>query len=89
MNCRGGNECLPLVIHAPGLDSRVSDVDYQHIDFGSTLRDVLGLPPSGAKGVSAFSEERPQRDKVIIVDGRRYVYSEEDDSWQYDFSQEE
>ena len=78
---------VPLVIHAPGLDSRVSDVDYQHIDFGSTLRDVLGLPPSGAKGVSAFSEERPQRDKVFIVDGRRYVYSEEDDSWQYDFSQ--
>lgn len=75
---------VPLVIRAPGLDSRVSDVDYQHIDFGPTLTDILGLPPpSGAQGVSAFSTERPQRDKVFDVDGKIYVYSPEDDSWRF------
>ncbi len=75
---------VPLVIRAPGLDSYVSDVDYQHIDFGPTLMDILGLPsPRDAEGVSAFSEERPQRDKVIQVDYDVFVYSEEDDSWYF------
>ena len=79
---------VPLVILAPGLNSRASDVDYQHIDFGPTLTDILGLPlPKDAEGVSAFSEERPQRDKVIRVDHDVFVYSEEYDSWY--FSHEE
>ncbi len=75
---------VPLVIHAPGLDSRVSDVDYQHIDFGPTLTDVLGLPPpEGTEGVSAFSEELPERDKVFHYNEWTFVYSEEDDSWHF------
>ncbi|MBI3934094.1 MAG: sulfatase-like hydrolase/transferase, partial [Acidobacteria bacterium] len=74
---------VPLVIHAPGLNSHLSDVDYQHIDFGPTLTDILGLPPlDNTEGVSAFSEERPQRDKVFHVDQWTFVYSQEDDSWQ-------
>jgi hypothetical protein len=79
---------VPLVIRAPGLNSRVSDVDYQHIDFGPTLRDVLGLPPTDdTEGVSAFSEERPQRDKLFNISAGTFIYSEEDDSWH--FSQNE
>ncbi len=79
---------VPLVIRAPGLNSNLSDVDYQHVDFGPTLTDILGLPSlNETEGVSAFSKERPQRDKVFRVDGLTFVYSEEDGSWQ--FSQEE
>jgi hypothetical protein len=80
---------VPLLIHAPGLSSDVSDVDYQHIDFGPTLTDILGLPPSNdTEGVSAFTTERPQRDKVFFAyDRSMHVYSDEDDSWH--FSQEE
>jgi hypothetical protein len=45
--------------------------------------DVLGLPPiSDAEGVSAFNEERPQRDKVFQVFSSTFIRSEEDDSWQ-------
>jgi hypothetical protein len=79
---------VPLVIRAPGLSSYVSDVDYQHIDFGPTLRDVLGLPPpDDTEGVSAFNKERPQRDKVFYADPWTYTYSQEDGSWR--LSQEE
>ncbi len=73
---------VPLVIRAPGLNSRVSDVDYQHIDFGPTLTDILGLPPpNDSEGISAFSEERPQRDKLFHHKDNTFAYSEEDDSW--------
>jgi len=79
---------VPLVIHAPGLDSQQSDVDYQHIDFGPTLTDILGLPPpDGAEGVSALSKERPEREKVFRMKELKFVYSPEDESWH--FSKEE
>ena len=75
---------VPLVIRAPGLNSDVSDVDYQHMDFGPTLRDILGLPPSNdTEGVSAFSTERPQRDKLFYNKENTFVYSDEDDSWHF------
>ena len=75
---------VPLVIRAPGINSHVSDVDYQHIDFGPTLTDILGLPPpDDAEGVSAFSEERPQRDKLFNISAGTFIYSEEDDSWHF------
>lgn len=73
---------VPLLIRAPGLDSQVSDVDYQHIDFGATLMDVLGVPPpEDTEGVSAFSLERPQRDKVFHMDDDTYIYNRKDDRW--------
>ncbi len=73
---------VPLVIRAPGLSREVSNVDYQHTDFGATLTDILGLPPpDGAEGISAFSEERPQRDKVVHVNNLTFLYDQEDDSW--------
>jgi arylsulfatase A-like enzyme len=75
---------VPLLIRAPGLNSDVSDVDYQHIDFGPTLRDILGLSPSNdTEGVSAFSTERPQRDKVFYHEDNTFVYSDADDSWHF------
>ncbi|MBI1885569.1 MAG: sulfatase-like hydrolase/transferase [Chloroflexi bacterium] len=75
---------VPLVIHAPGLNSHMSDVDYQHIDFGATLTDILGLPPpDGTEGVSAFSKERPRREKLFTSGGYVFVYSEEDGSWHF------
>ncbi len=75
---------VALVINAPGLSSQVSNVDYQHSDFSATLTDILGLPPlNGAEGVSAFSEERPQRDKVVTVNNVTFVYNEEEDEWQF------
>jgi hypothetical protein len=75
---------VPLVIRAPGLNSSVSDVDYQHIDFGATLTDILGLPPpADTQGVSAFSQQRPQRDKVFHANQWIFIYSEEDDSWHF------
>jgi arylsulfatase A-like enzyme len=59
-------------------------VDYQHVDFGPTLTDILGLPPpNDAKGVSALGEERPQRDKVFYVYDRKFIYSPIDDSWHF------
>jgi hypothetical protein len=73
---------IPLVIHAPGLGSGISDVDYQHIDFGSTLADLLGMPPPAeTKGVSAFSPERPERDKVFHANPWTFAFSPEDGIW--------
>jgi hypothetical protein len=79
---------VPLLIRAPNLEPRVLDVDYQHIDFGATLTDVLGMPaPSESSGISAFAGERPEREKVFYVDYRNrmywtYVYSEEEGAWE-------
>lgn len=73
---------VPLLIRAPGLNGYTSDVDYQHIDFAATLMDVLRLPPpEDGQGVSAFSQERPRRDKVFHMNDLTFVYSREDDSW--------
>lgn len=79
---------VPLLIRAPGIDAHVSDVDYQHFDFGATLLDVLGMPPlEESSGVSAFDPLRPIREKVFFVDyGDRaywtYVYDQDDKAWQ-------
>jgi arylsulfatase A-like enzyme len=75
---------VPFVVHAPvlGIHGVVSDVDYQHIDFGETLADVLDLPPpADGGGVSAFSDRRPDRDKTFENRGARFAYSE-DEGWQ-------
>lgn len=73
---------VPLLIRGPGLTGAVSDVEYQHIDFGPTLLDMLGLPSGeDGEGVSAFKEERPDRDKIFYVNRQGYVYSPEDGRW--------
>ena len=77
---------VPLIIHAPSLNDHgaVLDVEYQHIDFGPTLADVLGLPPPAASdGVSAFSEERPDREKTFAIRGIKFVYNEDDAVWEH------
>ncbi len=78
---------IPMLIRAPGIEPQVLDIDYQHIDFGPTLLDVLGVPHvDGYSGVSAFDEARPERDKLFLVDDGdgtywTYVYESEDDAW--------
>ncbi len=77
---------VPLIIHAPSVDEHgvVLDVEYQHIDFGPTLADVLGLPmPTAGDGVSAFSEERPDRDKTFAIRSIEFVSNEEDAVWEH------
>ena len=79
---------VPLLVHAPGVKAQISDVDYQHIDLGATLMDVLGIPPlERSSGVSAFDPVRPAREKELFVHYKDlmrwaiYVYSQEDDVW--------
>ena len=77
---------VPFIVHAPSVTPGKYDVDYQHMDFSSTLMDVLGRPAVDGGGVSAFAEERPERDKVFFEDQNnerywRYVYDEASDSW--------
>ena len=77
---------VPLIIHAPSVEEHgvVMDVEYQHKDFGPTLADVLGLPqPVDSKGVSAFSEERLDRDKTFAIRGIGFVYNEEEGVWEH------
>ena len=78
---------IPLLIKAPGLAPSILDVDYQHIDFGPTLMDALGLPVEGwSPGVSALAEERPNRDKVFYTSDHdqrywKYVYNVARSEW--------
>ena len=73
-----------MLQHRLGDHGVVSEVEYQHIDFGPTLAGLLGLPPpAGSEGVSAFSEERPDRDKTFAIRGTRFVYNEEDGVWEH------
>ena len=59
---------IPLVIKAPGIPPQVNTVEYQHTDFVLTVLDVLGITGyENFSGVSAFSPERPVRDKVFYT----------------------
>jgi hypothetical protein len=79
---------VPMIIKAPGVSPQVLDVDYQHVDFSKTLFDALGREATaGADGVSAFSTDRPDRDKVIFVDENNeryweYVYRGDIEEWE-------
>jgi arylsulfatase A-like enzyme len=79
---------VPFIVKAPGLSPAVTDVDYQHIDFGATVADVLGLVyDSDSVGVSAFAPHRPDREKVFFVDDDNkvywtYVYDEPTGEWE-------
>lgn len=76
---------VPFLVKAPGVAPGEYDVDYQHMDFAATLMDVID-GPAPAEGVSAFSDDRPVRDKVFYVDDAnefywRYVYDPETGEW--------
>jgi len=80
---------VPFLMKAPGLAPAVSDADYQHVDFESTLRDLLKLPDNGSTGISAFATDRPERQRVFYIDqdnGRywKYIRDETDGSWSLD-----
>jgi arylsulfatase A-like enzyme len=80
---------VPFLMKAPGLAPAVSDVDYQHVDFEATLRDLLKLPPTGSAGVSAFATDRPERQRVFYIDQEnrrhwKYVRDEADGTWALD-----
>lgn len=72
---------IPLLIKAPDVRSGRYDTDYQHADFAATLMDVLGYPPPD-EGVSAFAENRPDREKIFYVDDGNEVY------WRYEYDRE-
>ena len=58
---------VPLIVHGPEISAGVSHVDYQHIDYLPTVLDAINLPvPTDFAGVSAFSPNRPVRDKIFF-----------------------
>ena len=88
---------VPMFILSPGIAPGPSAVDYQHVDFGATVYDLIG-PPAGellaqptaaltGAGVSAFAETRPEREKVFLLfqyfDLRawRYALDEHTSEW--------
>jgi arylsulfatase A-like enzyme len=88
---------VPMFIRSPRVQPRKSDIDYQHVDFGPTLMDVLGLESPGLLAprddlpplpprVSALSEDRPVRDKVFYAESEtmywRYVYNNALGTWE-------
>jgi len=73
---------VPMLIRAPGLSGEVSDVDYQHVDFGATLRELLDVPPADDDiGVSIFEADRPDRDKVFHVNDLTFVQDGKAEPW--------
>jgi sulfatase-like protein len=72
---------IPMFIHAPGIATARSEIDYQHVDFGPTLYDLLGydevvtLPPRTTvplpSGSSIFADSRPPRSKEFFVTTQR------------------
>jgi hypothetical protein len=88
---------VPLFIKAPELaGGTTSSVDYQHVDFGATLYDLLDVEDGNAileetiddaafglgPGVSAFSIDRPKRKKAFLVDSPSL-----DRYWRYELNE--
>ncbi len=73
-----------LMVHAPGIVAgSTSHVDYQHIDMGPTLTDLLNLPAiEGSVGVSAFAGSRPERDKIFYILQNAYIYNTKTGNWE-------
>ena len=81
---------VPLIIRGPGIEPRVSNIEYQHIDLLPTVRDLFGLTRDlTLPGVSAFDEDRPKRSKSFFGYPRRdatgsmvpYTYDAADGTW--------
>ncbi len=88
---------VPMFILSPGVAPGPSAVDYQHVDFGATVYDLIG-PPAGellaqptaaltGAGVAAFAAARPEREKVFLIfqyfnlRAWRYVLDERTSEW--------
>ena len=70
---------VPLLVRAPGLEAGRSGVDYQHLDFTATVRDLLGLPVDLAdEGVSALDAAPRDRAKWFVAHS-----SSEREAWMY------
>ena len=81
---------VPFIIRGPDIPVGVSQVDYQHIDYLPTVLDALNLPvPTDLPGVSAFSPDRPTRNKVFFGypgptasgDEISYIFDSKIDRW--------
>jgi hypothetical protein len=82
---------VPLFIKAPGMGPTTPHLPYQHVDFGPTLLDVLGLdrPPTDpispelraliGSGRSIFGEADQPRPAPFYVNYRESIF------WRYDF----
>jgi hypothetical protein len=88
---------IPMFLRSPRLTPAKSDIDYQLVDFGPTLYDLVDFggedklaydaPPELQQGFSLFAERRPQREKVFFtnffnVRYWRYVYDAGDGAWE-------
>jgi arylsulfatase A-like enzyme len=88
---------VPMFIRSPRVQPRKSDIDYQHVDFGPTLLDLLGIQspgllaprddlPGPSVRISALSENRTTRDKVFFAPATgvywEYVYSDALHVWE-------
>jgi arylsulfatase A-like enzyme len=80
---------VPMFIRTPGVTPAKTDVEYQHIDFGPTLYELLGrdydygtdTPIGSNVGVSAMDTVRPERERNFIVHFEQTRY------WRYEFDE--
>jgi hypothetical protein len=73
---------VPLLIRAPGLTPGVSAADYQHIDLGPTLHDLIPrLDDPTWTGRSAFAVDRPARARWFAAEGWLYRSDDRADTW--------
>ncbi len=75
---------VPLLIRAPSIVPKVSQVEYQHIDLAPTILDLLGVRYDGKDfdGVSAFNLQRPIRRRVFRgTKGLRFEFDPSRNLW--------
>jgi sulfatase-like protein len=83
---------IPLFIKAPGIGPSTPHLDYQHVDFGPTLYDILDVEPDRdpasteirtliGQGRSIFGSNDAPRPAPFYVNYRENIF------WRYDFDQ--
>lgn len=74
---------VPVFLHAPGLAPAKSSIDFQLIDIVPTLLAILGdnAEANDFDGVSAFSANRPQRNRVFHFYLQDYSWNNSTNSW--------
>jgi hypothetical protein len=81
---------IPVFVHGPGIRPGLSDVDYQHVDFGPTLYDILNIGPLPSiplrttvplpGGSSILAENRPVRAKEFVVTTNNHYWRYQQDA---------